>query len=202
MFPGTTNEPVPDRHGRFAPQALAPEQTQVLLSRPQVKGRLVGPSRGPITSFIPGESPRERKSTTLADGSNWARSSRAFRGGPGRVREPCTHSETVGRTPACPIGDPGLITRRSQVQFLPPQSRKTEAQQLLRLRSFCVLPLTDSVALLRGAEGGNASPESRADDHQVVVEALYPRASPRGTGRGTPAARGIPTHDQTPTPGR
>ena len=30
-------------------------------------------------------------------------------------------------TPACPIGDPGLITRRSQVQILPPQLRSAEA---------------------------------------------------------------------------
>jgi len=32
-----------------------------------------------------------------------------------------------GATPVCPIGDPGLITRRSQVQILPPQLPKAEA---------------------------------------------------------------------------
>jgi hypothetical protein len=68
-------------------------------------------------------------------------------------------------TPACPIGDPGLITRRSQVQILPPQFGLPQTSAIVSSRRYALAVGTSRTVLKLAARTSlaPAGSDSRVD---------------------------------------
>src|SRR5437660_838774 len=138
--------------------------------------------------------------------------SRAVATSAGRVRSPTTTS-----APSAPARERISTSSRYSIRWIPYNSasgrHKKCGRSPLGLRNVFVLPTptglhhTDSVALLRGAERGNASPESRTDDHQVrsrsvpmssllTDRALPPQRGLRGSGCAPSLRHAVPSLDR------